>query len=68
MAHKRWNVQGLIKVILQLENFEFDPHKKEPSKEMDMHEKREGLLLSLRVELKTSRLLNGCSNQLSYES
>jgi hypothetical protein len=25
-------------------------------------------LLSLRVELKTSRLLNGCSNQLSYES
>ena len=26
------------------------------------------LLLSLRVELKTSRLLNGCSNQLSYES
>ena len=47
MAHKRWNVQGLIKVILQLENFEFDPHKKEPSKEMDMHEKREGLLLYL---------------------
>lgn len=39
MAHKRWNVQGLIKVILQLENFEFDPLKKEPSKEMDMHEK-----------------------------
>ena len=26
------------------------------------------ILLSLRVELKTSRLLNGCSNQLSYES
>ena len=26
------------------------------------------MLLSLRVELKTSRLLNGCSNQLSYES
>ena len=25
-------------------------------------------MLSLRVELKTSRLLNGCSNQLSYES
>ena len=25
-------------------------------------------VLSLRVELKTSRLLNGCSNQLSYES
>ena len=25
-------------------------------------------LLSLRFELKTSRLLNGCSNQLSYES
>ena len=26
------------------------------------------MMLSLRVELKTSRLLNGCSNQLSYES
>ena len=25
-------------------------------------------MLSLRVELRTSRLLNGCSNQLSYES
>ena len=25
-------------------------------------------MLSLRVEIKTSRLLNGCSNQLSYES
>lgn len=25
-------------------------------------------MLSLRVELKTSRLLNGCSNQLSYKS
>jgi hypothetical protein len=25
-------------------------------------------MLSLRVELKTSRLLNGCSDQLSYES
>ena len=25
-------------------------------------------MLTLRVELKTSRLLNGCSNQLSYES
>ena len=26
------------------------------------------MMLSLRFELKTSRLLNGCSNQLSYES
>ena len=67
MTHKRWNVQGLIKAILQLENFEFDPHKEELSKEMDINEKG-GSLLSLRVELKTSRLLNGCSNQLSYES
>jgi hypothetical protein len=25
-------------------------------------------MLSFRAELKTSRLLNGCSNQLSYES
>jgi hypothetical protein len=25
-------------------------------------------MLSLSVELKTSRLLNGCSNQLSYQS
>ncbi len=25
------------------------------------------LLHSLRVELRTSRLLNGCSNQLSYD-
>ena len=31
-------------------------------------EKRQIRMLSLRVELKTSRLLNGCSNQLSYES
>ena len=30
--------------------------------------KSKNKMLSLRVELKTSRLLNGCSNQLSYES
>ena len=41
---------------------------KEGEREKNDVSQREKHLLSLRVELKTSRLLNGCSNQLSYES
>ena len=40
----------------------------EENKTAKREEKKRKKLLSLRVELKTSRLLNGCSNQLSYES